>query len=202
MYFSIIVLMLTLCSVQNQFAQERTSPGSMKEITIKKNRHFVRWKDRIFKFRKAPQKVTWNYMFNENCKYKHADQDQFDWNKLTGLFYKWHNTRAETVMVGWRYNIPEDKIELNAYYHINKARIFTPVLLKINRGDLVRISIEIDYDQKQYTVFLNSNNKTAKHVQSFTHNNRTCQQINFYFGGQKKAPHNISVLMNEVEVNL
>ena len=95
----------------------------MKAISIKKGNHFVNFGDRIFNLRNKPQKVAWNYVFQENCDYDLKDNDQKDWNKLTGLYFNLFNTRAETVMVGWRYNTKTDLIELNAYYHIKRKVI-------------------------------------------------------------------------------
>lgn len=172
---------------------------NMKKLTINKGNHFVNFGDRIFNLRNKPEVVEWHYVFLENSNYNLGDEDQKDWNKLTGLFFNLFNTRAETVMIGWRYNIQTDRIELNAYYHINKKRIFTKSLLEVKRGELVKVKINVDYQNKNYTVHLTSNGKTVQHTQTFRHNRGLCGQINFYFGGNRKAPQAMSVLMEEIE---
>ena len=94
-------------------------------VQIKKGKHFVNLKNRQLKIRKKPTSVSWKYIFQDNCNYNLGDVDQKDWNKLTGLYFNLFNTRDETVMVGWRYNIPNDEIELAAYYHVNSGRDFS-----------------------------------------------------------------------------
>lgn len=167
----------------------------MEELTIKKGKHFVKMSDRIVKYRKAPTKVSWKYIFQENCNYNLGTIDQLDWNKLTGLHFNLIRTRAETVMVGWRYNIKIDVIELCGYYHIGMKREFTPPLLTVKRGEEVKITIEISYLPKFYKVRLSTFEKEAEHQIPFFHRKKKCGQINFYFGGNEAAPQDVSVQM-------
>jgi len=165
----------------------------MKEVTIKKGKHFVKMDDRITKYRKAPTKVSWKYIFQENCNYNLGTADQFDWNKLTGLYFNLLRTRAETVMVGWRYNIEKDIIELCAYYHILRKREFTAPIIAIKRGEELNVTIEISYEPKYYKVILSSSENIGEHQIAFFHNRKICGQINFYFGGNEAAPQDVSV---------
>ena len=44
----------------------------MEELTIKKGKHFEKMSDRIIKYRNAPTKVSWKYIFQENSNYDHG----------------------------------------------------------------------------------------------------------------------------------
>jgi len=198
MKYGILLTFIVFSILAFSFAQSDTNGA--KTVQIKKGKHFVNLKNRRMKIRNKPTSVSWNYVFQENCNYDLGDVDQKDWNKLTGLYFNLFNTRAETVMVGWRYNIPNDEIELAAYYHVNSGRDFTKPLLKVKRGEEVSVSIEVDYKNKAYTVRLKSKNGQAQNRKKFFHNRTRCGQINFYFGGNRTAPQDISILMKEVEV--
>ena len=171
----------------------------MKTYTVKKNRHFSF--PRKVKFHKQPQEVIWNVRFDDNCNYiiKNADgsvaDDQRDWNKLCGLFFSFYSTMQNTAMIGWRYNVEKDNIELAPYYHVNGGRDMFPPLLKVKRGKDFSVILHIDYSKKEYTWVLKKEGVTKSHTMKFTHRKKWCSYINFYFGGNRKAPQRISVQM-------
>ena len=92
--------------------------------TVEKGSHFSF--PRTFKLLNKPSVLHWQIILNDNCNYiirekgGSVSRDQFDWNKLCGVFYSLFNTRKEAAMIGWRYNIEKDKIELSPYYHISR----------------------------------------------------------------------------------
>lgn len=166
---------------------------SLTEYTIAEGNHFAM--PRIFKIRQKPERVSWFIVFGENADYNLGDEDQKDWNKLCGLFYNFLNTRDNTVMVGWRYNPQTRRMELNAYYHVEKGRDFTKPLLEVPLGKPVRVDILVDYEQKTYSVQLTrlDDGTLAKDSMPFTHNNTSCMEINTYFGGNEAAPKDITI---------
>ena len=166
---------------------------SFKTFKVKKNRHYSR--PRRFKIYRKPRTLKTTVIFNRDCDYDLVDQDQKDWNKLTGLTYSF-NPLSETVMIGWRYNRDTELIELGGYYHVEKGRHFTEPLLSVRLGSIVETYIEVDYSKKTYTVRLKSEDNEVSHTYSFTHNRTWARRINLWFGGNEKAPQTISIKMD------
>ena len=51
-------------------------------------------------------------------RYDHGNADQADWNKLPGgKYFDLYRPHGKTAMIGWRYNIETDSIEITPYYH-------------------------------------------------------------------------------------
>ena len=168
----------------------------MKTFTVKKGSHFSF--PRTFKLMNKPNELIWNVILNDDCNYiiremdGSVSEDQYDWNKLCGVFYSLFNTRKDAAMIGWRYNIENDNIELAPYYHISKSRDMFPTLITAKSGELIEIKLKVDYELKKYKWVINVGENTAEHEMAFAHNNNFCSLINFYFGGNKEAPQKIS----------
>ena len=92
----------------------------MKRFVIKKGKRFSwRWIPRL-KLLFNAKKRYWHVKFTEQSKYTlkegdKIDEDQKDWNKLLGISYNFTDTRTNTSMVGWRYNIEKDVIDCILY---------------------------------------------------------------------------------------
>ena len=171
----------------------------MTRYTISEGRHYSF--PRIFKSRNKPERVSWRIIFEESCIYDLGDGDQKDWNKLCGLFFNTLNTLDNTVMVGWRYNLKTGRMELNAYYHVDKSREFTKPLLDVALGEPFQVDILVDYDEKNYSVVLNrlSDGKQVRDSKAFFHDDTNCLEINTYFGGNREAPKDLSILKGYIE---
>lgn len=91
----------------------------MKIQTIKKGKHFVRFWDRFSlpNTTKTEERVDIR-MSGPGMRYDYGDADQADWNKLPGgKYFDLYRPHGKTVMMGWRYNIELDAIEITPYYH-------------------------------------------------------------------------------------
>ena len=170
----------------------------MKEYSVKKGRHFS--SPRVYKLRRDPQVIRWEIRFLDNCNYiiREADGevsvDQKDWNKLCGVFFKVlsFNTRKESVMMGWRYNIERDEIELAPYYHINAGRDMFRPMMTVKREEIFRLELSIDREKMVYRWVMEKDGFSRQHEMPFTHTSFTCGFINFYFGGNQPAPQEVS----------
>ncbi|MBK6950408.1 MAG: hypothetical protein IPH16_22135 [Haliscomenobacter sp.] len=163
------------------------------EYTIKKGNHFC-W-PRVLKARNRVNAVFWKVVFDKNSNYNLGNNDQEDWNKVLGLYFNFFNPRDNTVMVGWRYRPDRDLIELNAYYHLNKQTYYTESLMHIRREEAVYIAIRIDWSARKYLVVMESPKSGAKarHEMPFAHPEKRFWEINFYFGGNRPSPQEISI---------
>ena len=191
------VLLMFLLILGPKAASQEDVPAA-KEYTVGKGRHFS--SPRVYKLRRNPEVIRWNIRFADNCNYiiREADGkisvDQLDWNKLCGIFFKVlsFNTRKESVMMGWRYNIEEDEIELAPYYHINAGRDMFPPMMTVRREEVFQLELHINHDKKTYRWIMQKDGFIAEHEMPFEHTSRTCGLINFYFGGNRSAPQEVS----------
>ncbi len=170
---------------------------SLTEVTVYKGGHFSF--PRQLKFSRNVHAVRWQVRMNENCNYclfnedGTLSRDQKDWNKLCGVYYAWWNTRKDTAMMGWRYNPDTDNIELAPYYHISGSRdLFEKPFLTVKRCELFELILTIDRKKKRYEWQMIKTNEKVQHQMHFNHYRMTCGYINFYFGGNQKAPQNVS----------
>lgn len=162
--------------------------------TISQGQHFCF--PRIFKSRNKPERVSWLIRFDQNCNYDLKDNDQKDWNKLCGLFFNLFNPRENTVMIGWRWNLKTEKMELCAYYHVDGSREFTKSLLEVSLEETFTVEILVDYNAKEYAVILqrSSDGRRVEDRKAFRHDNETCWEVNTYFGGNRTAPQDVTIL--------
>lgn len=139
--------------------------------------------------------LQYDITFNRSAQYLFRDIDQYDINKLFGVSYGLHHNNS--ARFGWRsVGNYSPKVEILAYCYINGKRVEED-------GDNLFIAI-VDLDSP-YTYRIN----VTKNVYNFTilQNNRIIGEkeiehngLTFwgyhlypYFGGNKKAPHDINI---------
>lgn len=163
---------------------------------VKKDKHDFK-PDKLKVFWK-PKNLHFNVTFNEGCDYIIEGEDQYDWNKLTGVTYS-INPSKKTAMIGWRFNPTIQKIELCAYYHINGGRQFSEPLLECKLGELVVGDIQITKDKYKVTLMNTHDQKTGRHSIDHKGNPRCISRmINPWFGGTSKAPNEMSLELRTV----
>ncbi|MGB0925526.1 MAG: hypothetical protein ACPGTS_02355 [Minisyncoccia bacterium] len=161
----------------------------MTKFTHKKGKH--RSKPRQFKIWWKPKTLKVEFTFHESCRYDHGNDDQFDWNKLTGITFS-IDPLQETVMLAWRYNVEKGMIELAAYYHVKGDRRFSDVLATVRIGETASATISVDYKRKQYTVETTVDFESNLSYRSFSHNRKLARRIQPWFGGNKPAPQTMT----------
>ena len=129
--------------------------------------------------------------FTDSCRYD-VGEDQLDVNKLFGIgYFPTHHTNS--VRFGWRYDKNVDKIEILAYYYLNGDRHF---------DTLTWADIGVSY---RCVIFIEPNNHTLCMGKKDTGSLFEVEYsvpvkrksvgylLRPYFGGNKKAPHNIEI---------
>jgi hypothetical protein len=108
------------------------------------------------------------FKFNFNCKYDLGDVDQQDWNKLVGFSRGYH--RKNSVRIVWRWNVEKQKMEIAHYWYKDGVRSWGDIK-EIELGKVYKEKLEIEkgkYPKWGYMLWP-------------------------YFGGNKKAPHDMSL---------
>lgn len=179
----------------------------MKHYTVKKGQHHSKPKT-WHRVRIKPRGVEFKAMFLEESKYilpnldgsEGFSPDQWDWNKLCGLFFHPFNTRYNTLMIGWRYNPLLDLFELNFYTHVQGKTLYTDTVATAKPEDTLMIDMDMDYNKHRATIWLSvipkklSAHTVRMHDVQFEKLGWYCNEISHYFGGNRPAPTDV-VLM-------
>ncbi len=139
------------------------------------------------------QHVSGNATFTENSKYDLTNEDQYDWNKLTGITFTPLQPDNNAIMVAWRYNLTTQMFEIGPYYNKDLARIMpTPSeIISVPVGE--QFNFNVDYNG----ITLTYADKTVYKPlpEGLTPNVWTSVRISSWFGGTSFAPKTVSYFM-------
>ncbi len=169
-------------------ASSGTSQGKL--ITIFKGLHFSLPRQTQFFVRQVSGHAT----FTTDSIYDLDNQDQYDWNKLTGITFTPLRPDRNAIMVAWRYNVTSQMFEIGPYYNADLARIMpTPSeIISVPVGQQFEYSL--DYDG----ITLRHGDQTVYKTipERLSPNVWTALRINSWFGGTSVAPKTISYYLD------
>ena len=142
--------------------------------------------------------LSYKVRFTDSCKYTLPPEDQLDVNKLFGIgYFPYHHKNS--VRFGWRYN-PEqpDKMEIMGYWYDNGERMMVSMgFVDFNReytyemwmvrgggNTLHHLKVDMRYKNLHLEVLLEGECDMGYLLRP-------------YFGGNRKAPHDMVIVMNE-----
>lgn len=156
-------------------------------MVIKKNTHAPLRLPKLLLFENY---ISTKVEFTDSCRYD-IGKEQLDVNKLFGVgYFPGHHNNS--VRFGWRYDKEQDAIEILSYFYNNKKRDFCSMAW-----------VQIGFPA-YYTIFIREN----EHVLSIVTTNmfheiaevsvpvkgkKVGYLLRPYFGGNKKAPHDIEI---------
>lgn len=144
------------------------------------------WKDGIQKY------VT----FDKSAIYQFKTDDQYDINKLFGLSYGMHHTNS--VRFGWRsLGDYSSKIEILAYCYVDGKRVDEDgtnlfiAMVNINR----EYRYQINVNDNNYLLSIHDDKNEMVGQKFISHNKLPFWGYTLYpyFGGNRTAPHNITI---------
>lgn len=162
-------------------------------FNIKKNSH---WSNKLFykllNFFNYDERLSYIVKFNSSCLYHIETVDKYDINKLFG-FSSGFNHHKNSARFGW--NSVNDKILLFAYCYVNGKRV----------SEFIKdISIDEEYkmiilDKKSHYLFtlISSNDIITQTKIEKPKDFKVGYKLWPYFGGNLKAPQNISIEFNK-----
>lgn len=165
------------------------------KVIIHKNRHWPGVITRLWQFGFNNKPTTsFDITFNESARYILPEDDRYDVNKIfgTGYFNGFHH--KDSARFGWNYNTTTNTVSLYAYCYVNGDRIIKPIC-DVPVSQRVRLIINITMANRySFSVYDGTNNwhEIGTTYIEFTHNKKWRYNLGSYFGGNHKAPHNIS----------
>jgi len=137
--------------------------------------------------------ITKQFMFTESTMYYFDDEDQHDVNKLFGFSFGWHHN--DSVRFGWRPNEDLSRMEIVGYEYLDKLRIPTiPICdVRLNRWYKYELKYNASSSQIEYSVSNDEMKFGMVHPITLKKKFNWGYKLDLYFGGNKKAPHNITI---------
>lgn len=137
--------------------------------------------------------ITKHFKFTETAIYFFTDEDQHDVNKLFGFSFGMHHNNS--VRFGWRPTEDLSKIEIVGYEYINKLRVPTIPITDIQHDKWYTCTIKYNalLSQIEYIVTGDDESHSTVHPITLKHNWNFGYKLYLYFGGNKKAPHDIII---------
>lgn len=132
--------------------------------------------------------------FDLSCWYNTLGSDQSDWNKLAGVYRYFDGFKdVNSFILAWR---PDVKVygafELCLYENIAKANVpHESAIYKVQAGQVFRFSL--DEINGKYSLYID--NKLLG-TQENDRPYKTIGKVGAYFGGNRKAPHDMRVYMD------
>lgn len=174
----------------------------MNKVKIKENRHrplsiippFMR---NIRFDRKGSQIIGYELLFDESCEYLLDNGDQYDWNKLYGWGFGL-NHHEDSVRLVWRYNLIEKVIEVAPYLYIEgkKTMPTKEQIIKVKIGEKIKTSIEV-LDNIARVIIETDKCYPFEFIFDISVSNKPLLGCWFYFGGNRKATHDITIRYNK-----
>ena len=177
--------------------------------TVNKGEHYPTFP--IFRKVEAPDSLGWIVQFQTNCNYilRNPDGsisvDQQDWNKAVGEKFGTLDPHVNTAMLGFRYNVEAQKVEVNFYHHISGERDYTGVLHSFDLMEPFEYRIVPRYSDGTITETLwTIDGKLIRcivfHFPQIKGKYRiNAYDVNLYFGGNQKAPQRVTVYRRPIK---
>lgn len=184
----------------------------MKKRIIKKNRHRpspfrIAALHPIFLFNRNyfDKEFEFYVMFGSSCRYN-IGIDQSDWNKLGGICLSLLGPHYASYRLAWRWCENKQAIEIAEYYYCNGKGWYADHLAYVPCNSKHKASIKMKARDGILTVvFSITEMATGKSSQAKLHYAPNhCPRLGFgcglYFGGNRKAPHDMEIFMSNMEV--
>lgn len=164
-------------------------------LTIKKGRHYSQWwKTFAIWFNKTEVKRL--FFFRPDCKYDLMSDDQTDHNKLFGIGYFWN--KNESARIGWRWDTDSSKFILSGYTHVN-GDIFFKDICEVSAHESLQGIIRILPAYYEFEILTEDGGVQLGRVTiSKKHTKKLGYAMGFYFGGNRTAPHDMSIDIKKV----
>ena len=199
------LLAIVFCVSINILHASDTTKLSLKH-TFSKGSHFSKPRGLFSRLIRKPDTLRWECSFDSSCQYKMTtpngslDDDQWDYNKLTGVSFSVFSPHINTAMVGWRFNPKTFNFELVPYWHISHKRFFKEnPFVSVLANESFTVEMQMDYVKKRVKTIIKSGKNELVETQQFAKLPKQAVLIHPYFGGNKTAPKAMFLLCKRMK---
>ena len=140
--------------------------------------------------------------FTDSCRYDLESRDQYDWNKLIGLFDGYFNN-PRSVRWGWRWSTDNNCLEIAPYIHHDNQIVLPQEdqIIQVPLNQAFTVSIQIKPTGYLFKYFYNGNTIERWVALDLVNTYQgDCYFDSLYFGGSSPAPHLVWVDYRQVIV--
>ena len=163
-------------------------------IKIKKGRHYP-WLIPVvlpFWVRKNDSNYrVAEFMFSRSCLFDLQDEDQHDVNKLFG-FSIGHHQKRSSFRFGWRPLLDEQLIEIVGYEYHDGVRQPTIPVCKVSLNEWHKFTISYNNKSNKSFYFVDRDPPIMKDA-NLKKKSGLGYTLGVYFGGNERAPQNITI---------
>lgn len=161
----------------------------------------------IFRFNKHyfDKEFAQHVLFTPSCRYN-ISLDQSDWNKLTGVCLSMWGPHGTSYRFAWRWREDKKAFEICAYYYCNGKGWIAEHIGYAYLHSNYEIKLKLKARDGKITAVFSMQDVASETVQQVTVHNvlNSSPRLGFgcglYFGGNRKAPHDMTVIMSDMEV--
>jgi hypothetical protein len=137
--------------------------------------------------------IVKNFKFSESTMYHFEDADQYDVNKLFGFSFGMHH--IDSVRFGWRPNEDLSRMEIVGYEYINRLRVPTIPICEVQLNKWYKYELKYNGKANQIEYNISDGEKAFGLIHPITLKNKLNwgYRLDLYFGGNKKAPHDMII---------
>lgn len=148
-----------------------------------------------------PYKLIRRVVFSNDSKYVldqngNPNDDGYDVNKLFGLTYSF-NPKRNSARFGWRFDQETNQFIIYSFCHINGTMIFNQICAAIP-GRYYDLKITINGLVYRFYVYDDNGSTIGYDETSMGHSSTLAWLLGPYFGGNAKAPANLSLEIKKI----
>lgn len=132
--------------------------------------------------------------FTTDSAYDLKDDDQFDWNKFTGITFTPLEPDRNSAMVGWRFNLRTQEFEIAPFYNVDKKRILPDELTEVISVPAGK-TFNFDVNYTGITLRYGDQHVEKLYPPGLTANVWTAARVSGWFGGNEVAPRTVSYFL-------
>jgi hypothetical protein len=173
---------------------------------LKKGSHFSNPRGLLSRRLTLLDSLKWQCRLDSSCRYimllknGKLHEDQWDYNKLTGITFTPYYPQGNTAMVGWRYNPKTTVFELVPYWHLDYKRIFNEKpFVSVTIDELFTVEMITNFNKKQVTTVIKTLKGQLSDTKAFHRIPKRASLIHPYFGGTSLAPKEMFVYCKRVK---
>jgi hypothetical protein len=140
---------------------------------------------------------TWTVKFTESCRYDLHSANQGDTNKLIGIGYL-PGHHKDSARFGWRYDTKTEQVEILAYCYVNGRREIRHICYC-----MIRQQYDLHLKVLSTSYYLAVHYKADPYPigcagVDHRHNKKFVYRLGTFFGGNQKAPHEMTIEIKKV----
>lgn len=139
--------------------------------------------------------VEYTVRFDETIRYRLPGEEKWDWLKGGGVSLDLFTNHRNSSMWGLRYNPDTDKVELNAYAHIDGNTYYTKWLVDLAINEIGKIKIYPGEGDIWITHFI-TDTKEVKIPWLIPNKALFYRRIKAWFGGTLPAPQDVNIVLS------